>query len=641
MEPGYDPIESAKEVFDRVLPMLKKQNQHKDMLDLAMMYGHHKHEDPLEKMEKFTPVYCDSVHQLMRIKPHSDTEYFPAKLFKNLSPHRKDQEAEWIKNNYEPVTQPIWIDFQNTIKRGIDRGNYSIVWPEQWPAEYDKEDTMNPRQYLEDGIKLFGSIQTWFSNQLPDIKIKDANGVTAVQPYKMNFVETEEGVVTSDDMVEPIPVYYSSDKILAFEEDEYYLLLSEEKSMVEYGGKMENSGYVLYFFDKNTITRIYQTGKKIDWTFTIMTYLEHNWEAVPVWKHKGQPEMKGRHIYFQSPFDFAVGNLNLVLKNQINKQMAEANCAWPHRIMVADRCDHVGEDSQKCLNGKIVLNGQIMPCPSCHGTGMKDKPSPGSTLLVYENEMTENGPGMDRLRFVSPDPAILKHLEETISKNEVKARDILHIYSTNSEATGADPTATGKWIDLKSMYAFIRPIIDELFDIYEGVIQAIIHMRYGDLPDKVTIIRPVNLDYQTSADYLAEYTALLEKGVPPVITYKVLEKYVQSMFYSSEQDRKVWKLVLAADPVVSYKNEDIRNMVGGGTVAKWQAVLHTGIFMFINELLAEDKEFLDKDFEVQKEALYKKAQDAANEMQPTMNANPFINGLVPNRAANPGQANAA
>lgn len=644
MEPGSEIVVetdnesliAATTEFARVLPKFKKQVGGKDF-DIVKHYfdpNTKDSKDPWRKVEPFTPIYRESVRQLYRIRPHTDPDFYPVQLFRNLSPHRRNDEEAWIEHNYESVTLPVWMDFQNSIKRGVDRKNYSITWPNEWPVEYRNEN--NPQDYLEDGIRAYGSVYNWFSNTLFDVKLKDANGVIAVQPYKMEMTTTEDGQVTSNgDRVEPVPVYYSSEKILAFEEDEHYLLLSEEKSLVEYNNKREKLGYVFYWFDQENIVRIQQKGKKVDWEFEAFIYLEHDWGSLPVWKLQGQPHLHGKIMYYQSPFDFAVGPLNLVLKNQINKQMAEANSAWPHKIMVADECDYKTEDENHCSYGRVMVDGVMSTCPKCNGTGLMDKPSPGSTLMVSEKAANEpSGVGLQRIAFVAPDAGILSHLESTIDKDETKARNILHMYSTNSQATGTDDTATGKMIDLRAMYAFIRPIIDEGFDILEGVIQAVVHMRYGDLPDKIKVNRPVNLDYKTSKDYLDEYLSLLEKGAPPIVVMKALETYIQSMFYNSDKDKKLFKLVLYSDPLAASKSEEIRNLVGSGAVQKWQAVLHYNIFSFIEQLIEGDKGFVDLDMAKQRAALEELAKSFAGTDDDGVNS--LINGLTGNRQ--PGSA---
>ena len=767
----------AVQVLHKLIPSLKKGN------DKILRSGRY---HAIKKDDQPNEIYLESVRQVNRIKPHSTTDYFPAQLFKNLSPHREEEEADWIKHNYECVTLPVWMDFQSTIKRGTNPNNYKIKFDGEMPSEY--EDGNGPMEYLNDQIKLYGSIHTWFSSVLFDVKLKDPNGVVAVQPYDLKTEQNEAGetVISSEDMLEPVPIYYESGQVMAFQEDEWYFLLSKEQVKLSEQHNA-NPGFVFMFFDKERIVRLEQTGKYTDWTFDHIELYRHDWGYVPVWKLKGQPEMRSTKVYFQSPFDFAVGNLNLALKNHMNKQMAEANGAWPHKIMVAAPCDNVGDNDESCTMGRIWVNnkdsegegrmaacpkckgrgyldkpspgstlmidenqltqdslgierirfvapdpsilkhlaetvrenenrardilhiystnseatgqdptatgkwidnnamlafmmpivsegfdmyediiqsmapcdnvgdndesctmgriwvnnkdsegeGRMAACPKCKGRGYLDKPSPGSTLMIDENQLTQDSLGIERIRFVAPDPSILKHLAETVRENENRARDILHIYSTNSEATGQDPTATGKWIDNNAMLAFMMPIVSEGFDMYEDIIQSMVAMRYGGAVPEPTIVRPTDFDYRTSADYLDQYTDLLSKGAPPVVLIKILEKYIEKMFYADGKDKQVFKLILAADSVVAKKDDEIRNMVGAGTLAKWQAILHHNVFRFINEIMEEDDKFFDKEMKEQKEVLIQKAKDEAALITTSSETitSPFDGLDISNRAA--------
>jgi hypothetical protein len=602
-----DMSEVLKLVFDRALAKLKAQPQ-----QFEWQRKNKRKSEPIA----YNPIYCEAVKQFYRILPHRTTDYYPEQLFDHLSPHRQQEEKEWLRKNYEPRTLPVWMDFMNTLKRGAAPANYAVIWPKNEGAEM--EDEKSPEFYCENMIPLWISVDKWFNDQLFDVKLGDANGVVAVQPYKVKIVLDAENEPAVDvDQYRPIPVYYRSEEVIDFEEDEWYLLQSQEKSLVDYQGKKQPMGFVFYFFDRNTTTKIFQVGKYTDWSFKWVVEIEHNWKATPVWKLKGHPEIRENKMYFVSPFDYAVGDLNLAAKTQANKQMAEANSAWPHKIMYGSACDHRGDDGEICRNGFITVKDIDISCPKCGGSGYSDKPSPASTLVVNEQTATDNpnSPGLDRIKFASPEPGILTHLDKAVVDYMVEARDILHIYSTSDQATGSD-TATGKQIDQNAMLAFIRPIVDELFDIYEDVLRAIVYQRYGDAAKEPSIVRPVDYDYRTSDDLLKQYTELLEKGAPPIALIKVLEKYIKTMFYEEAESKNVFKLILATDSVVAEKNSEVRSMVGARTLAPWQAVLHTSAFMFIDELVREDEKFFERTFEEQKQALIDKAKAAALELTP-------------------------
>lgn len=561
------------------------------------------------KLRSFHPLYERSCNQADEIRPHAEAEHFPEKLFKNLNPHQRDDEFMWMKKNYEAHTIPVFVDFMNTIKRGINRQNYRITFGEDSETAL-KEESFT--RYCTKGLPEYGSIHTWFSNTLFDSKLKDANAVLAVRPYSVEFLINEDGEITRDTEqdYEPVPVIYESKQVLSFVEKDHLLAMAPEKSIVTFGNGKVREGYVFYLYTKNVIYRIWQTGKKIDYTFDVMEWFIHEAEELPCWKMKGLPKMIESTVYYQSPYFFAVGNLNTMLKNKTVLEMSTVNTAFPYRIMMVDECDQLGDDGNRCHNGSIMRDNKLAECPACKGTGLKDKPSAGGTLLVNEAE-AEGSNSLDRIRFVAPDTAILEYLKTKAREEESAARAILHLKTTTDQATG-DLTATGRQLDMKSVYAFMMPILDEGFDLLENVLDAMAYQRYGDAAPDPNVMRPVDLDFKTSTDYLQDYKDAIASGAPPMVIIRFMEKYIKSLFYGSDQEEEIWQMVLAADTLASFSNDEVRAMKGAQMIQPWQAILHVSIFSYIQEMINSDETFLEKETPEQVRMLQDRAKaDAA------------------------------
>lgn len=552
----------------------------------------------------FHPLYKKMVKQATEIKPHAEPEYFPESLFRKLSPRQREDEFCWLRDNYEPFTQPIFVDFMNTIKRGVNPKNHKI----NFPNVGDEDNTI--KDYCTKHLPEYKSIHTWFSNTCFDYKLKDANGIFAVKPKDVYFRETSEGNIIRDDEfeLEPIPVFYKSKSILCFKDDDHALVMSEEKSVVSYANKLERTGYVMYLYTRDAIYIIEQVGNRVDWEFNFFEWFRHDYGTLPCWKAKGMPRMIGDQFYYQSPYFFAVGPLNTMLKNAMVLEMSNVNVAFPYRIMVADECDFRLPDGEQCFHGKITIDGREGNCPSCNGTGLKEKPSAGGTMLVNEAEV-EGTANLDRIRFVSPETSILDWQIKKVQIEEQRAKSILHLRTSADQATG-DVSATGRLLDMNSTYAFMMPILEEGFDILENVLNAIMFFRYGPSEEDITIARPVDLDYKTTNDYLEEYKQLQQNGAPNILLVRALDKYIHSLFYGTNKEEKMWKLIIAADTLAPYSNEEVRNLKGAKLITNWQAVLHFNIFNYLDELM-QDESFLDKDLQDQKQMLIEMAKREA------------------------------
>lgn len=591
-------LDSATEYFTKkILPNLKKNNGRE------------------RDWKGFHPAYLRSVRQAERLRPHCDAEYYPEKLFSALSPHQRSDEAKWLKDNYEPFTIPVYIDFMNTIKRGTNHNNYSIAYTDM-PEEY-KADDRELKTYLNTGIGEYGSIEAWFTDSMLEWKIKDANSVVAVLP-KDGFTEVdEEGrvVIREDVMIEPVPVIYGSDRVLAYESDVLFTGISAEHSMIKTTGPDEKTGLIIDIYTPTMIYKAVQVGRKSDWKFEVREYYPHEWERLPAWPLKGVPhEIDGGVMYYQSPYYYALAALNTTLKNKNILEMTNANVAFPYRIMLTDECDFKGDDGSRCLDGQVTIAGTLQQCPACGGSGMKNKPSAGGTLLVQEVIGGEQVPNMDRIRFVAPDTAILTWMETKAKNEEIRAREILHLRTATDQANGSDPTATGRLVDQQSMYAFIMPIVNSAFETFGNVVSAITYMRYAEKVEAPKVTPPVNLDFMTSADYLDEYKTAVTTGAPPIVIRRFMERYVKSLFYGSETEEKMWKLVLSIDELAAQSNDEVRALKGANLVTSWQAVLHISIFKYIADAMAEDKDFLIKPIDQQQKVVVDKARLAAAEL---------------------------
>ena len=576
----------------------------------------------------FHPLYATSVQQYKDIQPHAEADYFPSQLFEKLSPHGREDEFNWLRDNYEPFSLPVYLDFINTVKRGVNPKNYSITFDKP-PRQYESSSLDD---YLLKDYPTYNSIQTWFSNSFFDFKIKDANGFVSVRPLPSMWdqVKNEDGsveFVITDELIEPIAHLHHSSDVVYYEEDEHLIVISSEKSTVKQGDK-NVPGWVLYHYDRDTIYRYYQVGEKKDYEFEVFEYFNHNWGYLPAWSVKGVPRIVKDQVYYQSPFYFSIGHLNTYIKNKMTLEIATVNSAYPYRIMVADECDYVNPSTQeKCFNGMVSSSDGYVKCPQCQGTGLKDKPSAGGTMLVNEAEV-EGSASLDRIRFVAPDTAILEYLKKKCQEEKDGAREVLHLRTTTDVASGGDDTATGRLIDHESMYSFIRPIVDEGYDVFEGVIDAITYMRYGKEYSAPKVIRPTDMFEKTSAELLDQYINAVKNGMPPIVIKRFMDQYIKSLFYKSETEKKIWKLAMSVDTIAPLSNEEVRSLKGANVVSNWQVVLHYSIFSIIEDLMAEDEEFLNKSLDEQKQAVKDKAKMIASEAVASGNRAQLVDTIV-------------
>jgi hypothetical protein len=559
--------------------------------------------------------YNRLVEDMEKIRIHSEKGVFPSSLFESRSPNQTDEEFNYIQENYKQTTLPVFIDYISSITRPFHRSNWSISYAEDAPQFED----LTLQEYLERGIKDYGSLEAFIMHVLPTLKTKDAEGVIAVKPAFIPVVINEEGEEFIDDMelIEPIPVYYSVKQVIS-QDDDHTLVELADKSPVTEGSRVMGAGLVYEFYDHVNIWRITQVGKRIDFKFQIELFFTHNWDRVPVTKLLGVPTVMDNKITYQSPFLYSTDNLDLVALNQSNLQASINKCVYPVRVMVGDICDFE-TDGNICDGGIISWYNNdgvhsSKGCPSCKGSGLKSRISPLGELLLKPESREGVGDTTigNPLEYKSPEVTTLEFLRKEIAEHERRARAILHLNVTGDIAQGQqDATATAKAIDLKALAAFVNTISDQMFTIYEFVIDATGFMRYGDDYNRPRIQKPTTFDYTTEEDYVAQIAQMSEAGVPPMIMHQVVVKYLQTIYFTDSETTKAFNLIIGTDRLLGLSSEDIKLKAARGTINNWEDVLHCSATSLVMELESSNPNFFEQDFNVQKEQLIQLSKDKA------------------------------
>lgn len=594
------------------------------------------HEALTKRKDKKAPRYPEfykgynrMVKDYESIRVHSVKGVFPEDLIGKRSPNMTPEEHEYVKDNYKQLTLPIFIDYINSIKRAFNDNNWSILYAPENVIDDKPEDhtKANFRQYVEKFVPVFGSVENWMKNVLPTIKTTDANGIVVVRPYEIPYKlvedeETGEFTVAIDDSVpvEPTMYYYNCRQVVQFKEDEWYLILTNRKSYVVEGSKEEKTGLVFELYDNENIWEIRQVGKKTDWKFEATLYYNHALGYVPVTRLLGVPVVEEDNVVFQSPFLYAVDNLDLVMLNSSNLQLAINNCVYPVRVMIGNECDFVDDMNNACIDGVIhdLTTNRKRTCPKCNGSGLKSRLSPNGTLLIRPKGMGTEGDAniTDPLKFVSPEVHTLDFLEANIAKHEARAKSILHLTDTNTmgDPSIIDPSATGRMIDEQNLFSFIRPISNEMFYIFEFVLKTIGKMR-NESVEAPEVQYPQRFDLLTEDDYLQSISGAIERGLPPFVIYTAIYRYLNSVFYTEGKGSSVFNLIMEADRLLTMTDEDIQLRLSNGTVSKWEDVLHSSAVQLIKELERTDERFWEKELNEQVAALQELAKAKAEEIK--------------------------
>jgi hypothetical protein len=575
------------------------------------------------------------------ILPHTRPDIYPAHLLSVRAPNQTDAQAEYIRANYKPTTLSVFEDFKATISRAFADQNWSIRYsPELEPIFGD--DTF--QRYVNNEIAKFGSLEMFVKTMLPTLKLIDPNGIIAIEPQDVDTIENEEGEeVISNELIRPMPEYYSCKSIVGQNFGEYYMVITDDKSEVKVGTKSEKTGLVLEIYDTMNIWKVYQIGKRSDFTFSEPElYFAHNLGYVPAQKLQGMPQLINGEIAFQSPFITAVPLLDQVILDESYLQISKATSAFPFMVALGEICEFIDREGNKCQDGQIFdpINGGYRTCSSCNGSGVKSRFSPTGMLLIKPKTALSEGDSAlsgEYLKFVSPPMDTLNFLRVEIEQQMAKARRILHLPSSDETGTiGEASTATGSLNKLRALYAFIKPISDQLFNLYEFCLVTMGRMRYGEQFGGVNLVYPTSFDISTPSDYLAVISEGVKAGVPPSITFSNVYNYIKAIHYTDEETSAVYDLILNADELLLMNSADIALRVANGTIEKYQDVIHHSAPQLIMELIRNHiptegaQRFIDLPMAEQIAALNRLASDRISvQLDPIQQAQQeLLNGII-------------
>jgi hypothetical protein len=560
------------------------------------------------------------------IKPHAQIGYFPESLFAKRAPNETPEETKYIRENYQQTTLSVFKDYVEVNGRATHPNNWNIAYVQDEEQYKEQEQTL--QYYVEKMIPIHQSLENFTFSFLPPLKYMDAMGVVVVKPERIPVEEVNGKLIISQvEMIEPVPHFYHTTRVIHYT-SELAIIEWDEYSPVFIGDNLVNEGIVYYAFDKNTIWRIYQSGKKEDYIFEIVEFWRHDINLLPVRRVGGVSIQIDQVKLEMSPFMYAVPTLNDILIDSCMLRGIKAVCCFPYRIMIGDPCEfqivHEGE-TMTCDGGYFHIDGVNRECSQCHGSGMKDRVSPYGTLLIKPTMQTEAGDSVDATKamfYASPSSEMPNLIRKEIEYGFGKSYDSLHMKRSASVEGGAmkEVTATENLSDQKALIASIATNTNQLFDIYEWLI--IVHgkMRYMDRFKMPHITRPTNYDIFVESDDLKKINEAIDAGQPPFVVQALIFNFVRKLYYNDIESKLVFDLIVVTDRLISQSSDEINAGLQRGNIETWEKILHDSALSFIIQLKFENPKFFEQTPQVQREQLIKKAQDKAAAMKPVTGA---------------------
>jgi len=577
----------------------------------------------VEKQEKpdkrYGELYNKILAQVKKILPHADEDYLPEHLIENRAPNATDEQVSYIRKNWKATTNPVFHELLNVIQRGFIDDNWQIIWEDE-----------DFQEYCEDMFPEYGSLESFIKEVAPPIKYTDANAVLAVRPKGFSYivedgeyvVDEDGGLIVDDTQeLEPALYVYPSERVL-IRDEEFYLVVDEEKSLVEYNAKKVRDGRVLYLYTKNEIYKIVQVGKKVDNRYETFLYFAHDEGVVPATEFKGIPKkLRNGKLMQVSPFRYATDLLDLALTNKNYLQISVNNVVFPFRVMMADKCTFANEEG-RCDGGKWVSNDNglhVGNCSKCKGTGQNTPYSPLGVYL-WDKEHGLNGQGnlpFKPVEFVEAPTSGLEFVQSLVDSDTDKAKDILHLQKSEAQNTSSNKTATETVYNDNGQISFVRYNVHQLFDLWLWALNRISFQRYESYDEVPELIYPRTFDFRSETDIWNQIKTARESEAPVSIMHDLFKSLLNNLYASSPNTQKVFDTILGADKLFALSEMQIASRKASNTIEGWEVVLHDSGVQLVEQLMRDDVNYLDLELQVRIEKLIDLAKNSIFEVQTT------------------------
>lgn len=526
-------------------------------------------------------------------------------------PNESESQKAYRKAYFESIGNPV-SGFLGLIEKQIDK----VFTSDDFKIRFNHKSKLPREQdtaqwYFTKGYYNGADLLKAFSESIK----KD----TLLKPNSLMVLFPNEG---EDGYPRPYYLIVDSENVLYFKANEFALVKSEMKSDVKnYDGRiLENYGDIFYFFDSEkyciaTHVAFNDSGQKVFETNQAANgeFLNHGCDFLPAKKI-------GRRVVKQTQdgHELRTSDLTDSLVFLREAQMNHGDLTVEHNFHVASQEWVLGTvECSTCKGmGKVRGKGVSESCPTCSGS----KTTPvytGSGLNKMVIPMDLNSLGRSEKMptefggFITRPETGVRVFSEAYEKNIKLALRPFGL--ENAILTPYNQSGDAKSYDMQEGYAFITSMASHVEDLINFLINGIVSIRYKSLPSErraleypsITVPKRFNL---SSAESL--YNKLKDasnQGLPDFMKLKYMKQLVEKENGLNSEEYLFVKAKEDFDPFPTYTLQ--QKISVRDVVSDLKYILTINIDSILKELIQEDKEFLIREYKVQKELVYKKAED--------------------------------
>lgn len=350
---------------------------------------------------------------------------------------------------------------------------------------------------------------------------------------------------------------------------EVFTWLSHEKSLVTVGETEKMEGEVYWTILKEGLFKVVQYGKKSEKTYRIDPYYANSAGdiyALPLGGDWTTEETKDGPIgYYTSYLSSAVPFADECKVQFSDHQGVMVNCAFPLREVEALPCSN-----HDCKDGYIRgPKGEKMTCGACDGTGrMPINPGPHGIFVrpkrqtgVGEKDSTD----IPMMRFIYPDPSILKFGSESWESFLDKTEDALNLLFLDEAQSGI-----AKNIDREDKLAWLDKVAVNVYKYLVVMsVQIIAKFRFPaqDFPE-VYVLLPSTFVIKSESQYIEDISMLRKSSMPDMLLIEKTREFISKTFGGDPVRLKMWDVLIYIDPLAINTPQEKAQMFASGAISQ-------------------------------------------------------------------------
>ena len=532
---------------------------------------------------------------------------YPEKLIGERRPAESEQIQAYRKKIFVPKTKPVFNKIYNSLMKIPRSPDFSIMFDDDTPSKIAKGETL--KDYISEQIPIWGSVSAWFWSIAFRHYLIDANAVILTIPN--NFQSSD------NEYYKPVPLVFTSDRVIDYKEGEYYVLLSSDPVRYDEAGTTYSDGKKYYVVQPDVI-QSFEYKPRATNPFNETLNVNNTLGYMPVRSLRGICTEQGEgYALYESRIEGIVPMLNEAVREYSDLQAEVVqhihSTMWTLQPQECKDCKGTGRIPKE--------NSAPIRCKSCKGMGIAPM-NPFESLTIPMAKAGEPQPVTPPMGYVEKNTEIARLQAERI------AQHILDAYAAiNMEYLADVPlqqSGVAKQVDREELYSFFHSVATDSVRIISEVIYDINGWRYKETIQDVKTLEsmlpaitiPERFDLLSATVLIEELKGMIEAKVDPAIVNATQIDLVEKRFANDPTVRDTVKLKLKLDPFGGANPDAVAVNITFDAISQLDLIINANIDSFVNRAMEEVKGFGMKETKEQKAIINGYALEKKKEIEP-------------------------